>query len=261
MDFQSIRNALSLGVRLFRFELKERYAGTMLGVFWLLIHPLFMLLVYTFIFGEVLQLRFGADHSTAQFALYLFTGLLVFNAFSEVLTRSPVVLSERRDLLLNTPLPAWLLPFLPVAVSVVLESIALLVLLFAISFQTGLKITALPFYLCFLVIRIILSLAGAYMIAVLGVFLRDLRQLMPVLMTVLLFVSPILYPAELIPEEFRVFYDWNILAQLITGYREALLEGVINWNRFGALLVIALIFLGLALWMFRNLMPRARYVL
>lgn len=261
MDFQSIRNALSLAVRLFRFDLHERYNGTVLGALWLLMHPLFMLLVYTFIFGEVLQLRFGAEYSTAQFALYLFTGLLVFNAFSEVLTRSPFVLNERRDLLLNTPLPAWLLPLLPVAISVVLEGIALLVLLLAISLQYDLKFTALPFYLCFLLVRIIFSLAGAYMVAVLGVFLRDLRQLIPVLMTVLLFISPILYPAEIIPEKFRFFYDWNILAQLIAGYREALLEGVINWSRFGALLLIALCSLGLALWLFRRLMTRVRYVI
>ncbi|MEZ5534901.1 MAG: ABC transporter permease [Thiolinea sp.] len=256
-----MRNAWSLGMRLFRSDLKERYNGTVLGVFWLLMHPLFMLLVYTFIFGEVLQLRFGTDSSTTQFALYLFAGLLVFNAFSEVLIRSPFILSERRDLLLNTPLPAWLLPLLPVAISLVSEGIALIVLLGAIAVQGGLKITMLPCYLCFLFIRIIFSLAGSYIIAVTGVFLRDLRQLMPVLMTVLLFISPVLYPPELIPEQFRFFYDWNILGQLITGYRDALLEGVINWERFAGLLFVGLLCLGLSLWLFRSLMPRARYVL
>lgn len=261
MDYQGIRNALALGMRLFIFDLKERYAGTFFGMLWLVIYPLFMLLIYAFIFGEVLQLRSGASHSTPQFALYLFTGLLAFNAFSEVLVRAPVLLSERRDLLLNTPLPAWLLPFLPVAVSVVLEVLALLVLLVALGVQNELKAAGVLFYCCFLIIRIIFSLAGAYFIAVLGVFIRDLRQLMPVLMTVLLFISPILYPPEVIPEQFLFFYDWNLLAQLVQGYREALLEGVMNWGRFSALFVISIICLTLAIWLFRSLMPRARYVL
>lgn len=252
---------MALGMRLFTFDLKERYAGTFFGMLWLVIHPLFMLLVYTFIFGEVLQLRSGASHSTPQFALYLFTGLLVFNAFSEVLVRAPALLSERRDLLLNTPLPVWLLPLLPVAVSVVLEGLALLVLLIALGVQNELKAFGILFYSYFLIIRIIFSLAGSYVLAVLGVFIRDLRQLVPVLMTVLLFISPILYPPEVIPEQFLFFYDWNILGQLVQGYREALLEGVINWGRFSALFIISIICLSLALWLFRSLMPRARYVL
>ncbi|CAA6823331.1 MAG: Transport permease protein [uncultured Thiotrichaceae bacterium] len=261
MDYQGIRNATALGMHLFSFDLKERYAGTFLGMLWLVIHPLFMLLIYAFIFGEVLQLRSGASHSTPQFALYLFTGLLAFNAVSEVLVRAPSLLNDRRDLLLNTPLPVWLLPLLPVAVSVVLEVLALLVLLVALSVQNELKISGVFFYFYFLIIRIIFSLAGAYVIAVLGVFVRDLRQLMPVLMTVLLFVSPILYPPEVIPEQFLFFYDWNLLGQLVQGYREALLDGIINWGRFSVLFLISISCLSLAIWLFRSLMPRARYVL
>ncbi len=261
MEYQSIRNACALGMRLFGFDLKERYAGTFFGMLWLVIHPLFMLLVYTFIFGEVLQLRSGVSHSTSQFALYLFTGLLAFNALSEVLVRAPVLLNERRDLLLNTPLPVWLLPLLPVAVSVVLEGLALLVLLVALGLQSELKVSGILFYFCFLMIRIILSLAGAYFVAVLGVFIRDLRQLMPVLMTVLLFVSPVLYPPEVIPEQFLFFYDWNVLGQLVQGYREALLDGIINRERFFVLLIVSIPCLSLSIWLFRSLMPRARYVL
>nr|CAA6814673.1 MAG: Transport permease protein [uncultured Thiotrichaceae bacterium] len=261
MDYQSIRNALALGVRLFSFDLKERYTGTFFGVLWLVIHPLFMLLVYTFIFGEVLQLRLGVSNSTSQFALYLFTGLLAFNALNEVLVRAPVVLSEHRDLLLNTPLPVWLLPLLPVAVSVVLEGLALLVLLLAIGFHSEIKPLGILFYFCFFIIRIIFSLAGSYIVAVLGVFVRDLRQLMPVLMTVLLFISPVLYPPEVIPDQFLFFYDWNVLAQLIQGYRDALLEGHMNWGRFLVLFFISIACLFLSIFLFRSLMPRVRYVL
>ncbi len=191
----------------------------------------------------------------------MFAGLLAFNATSDVLIRAPVLLSERRDVLLNTPLPAWLLPLLPVAVSVVLECMALLILLLAIAVHNEFKITSIPCYAFFLLVRIIFSLAGAYIVAVLGVFIRDLRQLMPVLMTVLLFVSPVLYPPEVIPEQFLFFYEWNLLGQLVQGYRDALLLGEMHWGRFLVLLLISSVCLLCTLWLFRRLMPRARYVL
>lgn len=250
-----------LGYQLVQREVQERYRGTVLGIVWLLIQPLFMLLVYTFVFGEVLQLRFGEAVSTAGFALYLFTGLIVFNALSEVMVRSPLILSERRDMLLNTPLPAWLLPVLPVASSVLLEWVALLILLVALGVQGSLSLTGVLFYLPYFVVRVLFSLAAAFVLAPLGVFLRDLRQLIPALLTILLFISPILYPLSVIPEQFLPFYEWNLLGQLVQGYRDGLLEGRFDSGHFGALLVIALALLGLSLSVFHSLMPRTRYVL
>ena len=111
--------------QLLQRELKERYVGTALGITWLIIPPLAMLLVYSLVFGEVLQLRLHTETNSTQFALALLTGLAAFNALAEVLTRAPNLLIERRDLLLNSALPAALLPLIPVGVSLVLENITL----------------------------------------------------------------------------------------------------------------------------------------
>ena len=164
-------------------------------------------------------------------------------------------------MLLNTALPSWILPIIPVIVSVVLEGLALGVLLTALLVTGQLQAVGLVFYLAFLLIRILFSLAAAYSLAVLGVFLRDLRQLMPAFLTVLLFISPLLYPLELIPLGLRPLYDWNPLAQLVEAYRAALLQGVFEAERFGALLLVSTTALGAAAWLFQSLMPRARYVL
>ncbi len=262
MQSNHFNSLLTLGYQLLFRDMRERYAGTLLGWCWLLVNPLFMLLVYSFIFGEVLQLRFGSTAAAnSHFAFYLFAGLLVFNALSEVMIRTTSVLSEKREMLLNTPLSPWLLPVLPVLVSVILEWLALLVLLLAMGVWGEFKLIALVFYLPYFLVRLMLSLALAFMIAPVAVFFRDLRQLMPAVLTVLLFTSPILYPPEVIPDRFLALYDWNLLSHLVTGYREALLEGVLDVSRLFVLLLVASLSLLLSMMVFNSLMPRARYVL
>lgn len=242
-------------------DLKERHTDTILGLFWLLIQPLFLLILYTFIFSEVLQIRFTDTPSTTVFAFHLFAGLLVFNALAEVLTRAPALLTERRELLLNTPLPAWILPLLPVGTSLILEWLALFVLCLGLVWRGEILGWGLVFYAPYCVLRVILSLAAAYCLAILGVFLRDLRQIMPAVLSVLLFISPILYPLERIPERFKPLYDWNLLGQLVQGYRQALLEGVFIWQHWLGLLSIAMLCLGASLWLFQRLIGKARLVL
>ncbi len=262
MKLDHFTNLLNLGYQLLCREMRERYAGTLLGGCWLLLNPLFMLLVYSFIFGEVLQLRFGSTvTANSHFAFYLFAGLLVFNGLSEVMTRSTLVLQDKRDMLLNTPLSPWLLPILPVMVSVLLEWLALSVLLLSMLAWGEFKLVSLLGYLPYFLVRLMLSLALAFVIAPAAVFFRDLRLLMPAVLTVLLFISPILYPPEVIPERFWALYHWNLLSHLVAGYREVLLEGVFDVSRLWGLLSISSLALWFALWAFKHLMPRARYVL
>ena len=262
MQSVNYNSLLTLAYQLLCRDMRERYTGTLFGWCWLLFNPLFMLAIYSFIFGEVLQLRFGsAVTANSHFAFYLFAGLLVFNGLSEVMTRTSSVLQDRRDMLLNTPLSPWLLAVLPVITSVLLEWLALLVLLLAMGLWGEFKPLGLLYYLPFCLARVVLSLALAFMITPVAVFFRDLRQLMPAVLTVLLFISPILYPPEVIPERFLGWYDWNLLSHLVAGYRAALLEGILDTTLLLILLPVAALSLLLAVLAFRSLMPRARYVL
>lgn len=252
---------LTLLWQLLRRDVQERYAGTVLGAFWLLAQPLFMLLVYALVFGEVLQLRIGTQTDSASFTAWLFAGLTVFNTLAEVLVRSPSLLVERRDLLLNSPLPPALLPLLSVSASLVLELLSVGLLLAWLCLQGQCHWQVVFLYPAFLTLRLVLSAALAYGLAILGVFLRDLRQMMSPLLTVLLLASPIVYPLDIVPERFQAWFVWNPLAQLVQGYRSALLDGVFPWQSFTALLLLAIISLVLAVTLFQRLIPRARYVL
>lgn len=252
---------LTLVWELLHNDLRERYMGTSLGVLWLFVPPLIMLLVYGVVFGEVLQLRTATAHNPMQFAAWLFTGLTVFNGLAEVFNRAPTLLTERRELLLNTPLPAVLLPLIPVGASLVLELIAVGLLLLYLAGSGQLQPLAFVFYLPFLAVRLLFSLAFAYSLAVFGVFLRDLRQLIPAFLSVLLLVSAIVYPLSAVPAQWQGWFAWNPLAQLVAGYRAALLNGEFLWQPFVALLLLASALLLSGFWLFQRLWQRARYVL
>ena len=252
---------LTLFWQLLRRDIQERYTGTVLGAAWLVIQPVLMLLVYALVFGEVLQLRFGEHHTDGQFAAYLFAGLMAFNALAEVVTRAPSLLVERRELLLYSALSPALLPLLPVAVSLGLEAISLGLLLAWLLIHGQWQPWGWVFYLPFVVARLLLSLALSYWLAVLGVFLRDLRQLMPPLLGVLLLISAVVYPPELVPESLKVGLLLNPVAQLVQGYRDALLEGRFRWETWLGLMLLASGLLFAGRWLFQRLMPRARYVL
>lgn len=252
---------LSLLWQLVRRDVQERYTGTVLGVAWLVVQPLFLLLVYALVFGDILQLRFGAQTGSGQFTAYLFTGLIAFNALAEVVTRAPSLLTERRDLLLNSSLPPALLPLLPVASSLLLEWLSLGLLLLWRCVHGQCQVEGMVFLLPFVIVRVLLSLSLAYALAVLGVFLRDLRQMMPPLLGVLLLLSAIVYPPEIVPERFQPWLLLNPLAQLVQGYRDALLEGRFHTEIWLALTLLTAPLLVVSGWLFRKLMPRARYVL
>ena len=247
--------------QLLQRELKERYVGTALGIAWLIIPPLAMLLVYSLVFGEVLQLRLHTETNSTQFALSLLTGLAAFNALAEVLTRAPILLIERRDLLLNSALPAIIIPLLPIGISLILESIAISLVLVVSLITKTFQPNSLVYYLPFLILRLALTTAFAYLLAAFGVFLRDLRQLMPALLNVLLLTAPIVYPLSAVPETWQAWYQWHPLTALVEGYRAALLDGQFRADYFLGLSLFILMLLPLSLYSFNSLLARARYVL
>ena len=136
---------LTLLGQLLRRDIQERYHGTALGMAWLLLQPLALLLVYTLVFGEILQVRQGIAHEkVSHFAFYLLAGLGMFNALADVLVRAPLLLTEKRDWLLHSSLPAYLLPLVPVGTSILLESLLVGLLLLGMLFTVLAKFVILP---------------------------------------------------------------------------------------------------------------------
>jgi lipopolysaccharide transport system permease protein len=219
-------------------DLQARYKGSVVGLFWSVIHPLIMLGLYTVVFSVILKIRVGAVEGTESFAIYLFCGMLPWNAFAEALTRSTGIILEHGNLIKRAVFPSEILPVYPVISAIVNELIGFGIL-FAALVATGRPFTplllALPLVLC---VQFALTTGLAWIIAGTTVFVRDLGQLLGMLLTLWLFLTPIFYPPSMVPESMRVLLAVNPIHVLVEAYRGVILKG--QMPPWGSLAFLAL---------------------
>lgn len=206
-------------------DLSSRYKGTILGVFWLFLQPLMMVVVYSFVFSVIMKVRIPGMENSYHFALYLMTAMMPFFAFQDAILAASNSLFTGSSLLHKSTLPALLIPLVPMLTTVVTEIIALVIIVLA----TFLLLKQVSWYLLLLpvliLIRLCLSIAMGYMVATLSVFIQDLRQALGLLLTVLMFLTPILYPVSMIPAEFIPMNNLNPMYHLLDAYRAVILRG------------------------------------
>ncbi len=207
-----------------RRDILGRYRGSFAGVFWTVIHPLLLMLTYFFVFGIVLQARFGGDQSRSSFALYFLAGMLPWLAFSEAAGRSAGVLIEHRNFIKKLVFAVETLPVNLVAAGLVSEFFAVALFcafLFAARGAVPLTIIWLPLLL---IPQILFTAGVSWLLAALGVFLRDLGQFIGFLLTLWFFLTPICYPETSLPANFLSVLSKNPMYVLVRGYRAVLLE-------------------------------------
>lgn len=212
--------------RLARREIESRYRGSLLGLTWSVATPLLMLAVYTFVFSVVFKARWGTgSERRGEFALILFSGLLTFGLFSECVNRAPGMILENIAYVKKVVFPletlAWV-GLLGALFNTVIGVLILLVGRLALGVPPPLTSLLLPLLLIPLCL---LVLGTTWFLSSVGVFLRDIRQIVPVLTTVLLFVSPIFFPASAVPEPFRSILSLNPLAPTVESVRAVLFFG------------------------------------
>jgi lipopolysaccharide transport system permease protein len=213
-----------------RREVVGRYKGSVMGIAWSLFNPILMLAVYTFVFSVVFKSRWGAPISGAvedrtQFALLLFVGMIVHGLFAEVLNRAPGLILANVNYVKKVVFPLQILPIVAMSAALfhALVSLAVLLLAFAI-FHGYVPWTAL-FVPLVLLPLVVFTLGVAWMLASLGTFLRDVSQTIGVLMTVMMFLSPVFYPVSALPEDLRPLIMMNPLTFIIEQAREVLVWG------------------------------------
>jgi lipopolysaccharide transport system permease protein len=235
---RSLRRALSLPLEsiwrnrnlirtMVRRDVLSRYSGSFGGAFWAVLNPLMLMLTYFFVFGLVLQSRFGNDTSRSGYALYFLAGMLPWLAFSEAVGRSPFIMVEHRGFIRKLVFPVETLPVNLVASGLVTEFFGIILFVTALLLVRG-RLPATVFYLPALVIPQILFTSGVcWFLAALGVFVRDLAQINGYILTVWFFLTPICYEEaklkSLPPSALRLLTHNPILV-LVRGYRSILLE-------------------------------------
>jgi lipopolysaccharide transport system permease protein len=210
-------------------EVKQRYRGMYLGFLWSLLTPLLMMVVYTFVFSLVLKARWGdaGDQpvSPYDFALTLLAGLIPFTVFSEVVNGAPFQIVRVPNYVKKVVFPLEVLPVVSLG-SAVVHSLAALVVLLAgtLILEGRIATTVLLLPLAYLPL-ILLCLASAWLLASIGVYVRDVGQTVTILTQVLLFMSPVFYPPSAVPEGLRFVLALNPLSFILDNFRRAIL-----WN-------------------------------
>jgi lipopolysaccharide transport system permease protein len=220
-----------------RREVVGRYKGSALGLAWSFFNPVFMLVVYTFVFSEIFRSRWsglGGDESKTQFALVLFVGMIVLGLFSEVVNRAPGLILANANYVKKVVFPLEVLPVVNLGAALFHSLISLAVLLAAYALFNGALQWTAVFVPLVLLPLLILILGLAWMLASLGVFLRDVGQFVAILTTVLTFLSPVFYPVTAVPERFRSIIMLNPLTFIIEQARDVLIWGRLpDWLGLG----------------------------
>jgi lipopolysaccharide transport system permease protein len=209
-----------------RREVLGRYRGSVLGVLWSFFNPVFMLAVYTFVFSVVFKARWsGGSDSKTEFALILFAGLMVFSLFAECINRAPGLIVSNANYVKKVVYPLEILPWVSLGAAMFHAIISLGVWMLAYIIFFGLPhLTAL--YLPLVVLPLVLVMMGlSWGLASLGVYLRDIAQFIGILTSVLMFLSPIFYPASALPEAYRDVLMLNPLTPVIEQARDVLFFG------------------------------------
>ena len=207
-------------------EVVGRYRGSVMGILWSFFNPVFMLLVYTFVFSVIFKARWsGGSDSKTEFALILFAGLIVFNLFAECFNRAPGLILANVNYVKKVVFPLEILPWVALGSALFHALISLGVWLIAYLILFGVPhITVLLFPLVILPL-LLLIMGLTWALASLGVYLRDVSQFIGILSTVLMFLSPIFYPASALPEAYRHLLLLNPLTPVIEQARDVLFWG------------------------------------
>jgi lipopolysaccharide transport system permease protein len=221
--------------QLTRRDVLSRYRGSFLGIFWSLLRPLFMLAVYTVVFGYIFESKLGnhPNESKLDFTLALFCGLVLFDFFAECLSRAPTLVLSNSNYVTKVVFPLEILSVSAIAAAFTHLVISLLPLFIGLWVAHGsIPLTAL--YLPLILLPLVfLCLGMSWFLASLGVFVRDINAVVPVVMVIIMYASAIFYSIAKVPPNLLPIVLYNPLALVIEQARNAVLWGVAPmWDRY-----------------------------
>ena len=238
---------------LFRFliwrQIKVRYAQSAIGIGWAIIQPLFSMLVFTIIFGNLAKV----DSDGAPYALFSLAALLPWTYFSNAITDGVQSLVSEANMLRKIYFPRLMLPLSAVAAKLVdfgIAAVIMVVMMIVFQYPPSIQIVALP--LAIIVMLITASGVSVWLTA-LAVQYRDVKHAMNFLVQLLMYASPVVYAASIIPEKYRLLYAINPMVGVIESFRAAILGTTsIPWDLLGVGFLSGTILLITGLAFFRS---------
>ena len=241
-------------------DLSARYKGSILGNLWPLLNQLSQLLIYTYVFSIVLQVKLslkGLPTNNLTFGLWLFAGLLPWIAFTGGLFQASGSVMGQPNLVKKVVFPLALLPLVPVLSTFIESTFGLMALIVLVAVSSNTIHSTLWLLPLVWLPQLLLTAGLGYLTAGLTVFLRDVPQTLGVILNLWFYLTPLVYPASVIPQEWRGWVFWlNPLAAIAEVYRDLILVGeVTHWGEWGLTTVVSVVGFFGGLWVYRRLRP------
>ena len=237
-------------------ELRSKFVRSSLGGLWMILNPLSQVLIFAFVLSAVLSAKLPGITNQYAYAIYLMAGTLGWSLFAEIVNRCLTLFIDNGNILKKLVFPRIALPLIVTGsalVNNVLLFVAILVIFGVLGHLPSIALIWLP---VLIVINIALALGIGLGLGVLNVFMRDIGQVVPVLMQFLFWFTPIVYMANIIPEQYREWLAFNPMIPIINGYQNILLYNKEpDWTGLGVITLIALSLLAFSLVLFRKASP------
>jgi len=252
---ESIIGNRQLIIQMIKREVIGRYKGSLFGLAWSFLNPILMLTIYTFIFSVVFKARWGdsSSDSKTQFALLVFVGMIVLALFTEAVNRAPGLILGNTNYVKKVVFPLEILPIISLGAALFHALISLLVItiaLIAINHELHWSFIFVPLIFAPLVFC---TLGITWILASLGVFMRDVGQTISILTTVLMFMSPVFYPVSALPPKFQSIMMLNPLTFIIEQLRGVMISGQEpDWTGLGFYTLISLLLMWLGYFWFQK---------
>lgn len=207
-------------------DIKNRYTGSILGIMWSVVHPLSSLLIYYFVFSVVLKMKLGTEYGDVNFTFWLMAGLLPWLIFSEVLIRSTSTVIDNSNIIKKTVFPSEILPVVIFFSSLFNHCVTIILFLIGLYFFNDsvieINLFILPLYLLLL---FLFTMGLSWLTSSLNVFLRDVGQLVGITVNIWFYMTPIIYPFNVVPEQLKRILVLNPIFPITEGYRMLFFKG------------------------------------
>lgn len=248
------RQYRELIIEMTKRDIIARYKGSYLGILWSFVTPVLMLIIYTYVFSVIFKTKWSMEEqSYMSFGLTLFAGMIVYNIFSEVMIKSTTIIISNTNYVKKVIFPLEIYPaviFLSSFIHALISVFTLLIFLLISGGSLSLYILLLPIVIIPLML---LSIGIGWIFSALGVFVRDLSYIINIIAQMLMFLSPVFYPVEVVPVEFRNLYYWNPLTTLIEQFRKILLWAEMpDWIQWFKVLGVSIIVYIIGYYIFRK---------
>lgn len=245
--FDTIWRSRQLIALMTKREAMSKYKGSVFGVAWSLVTPMLMMVVYTFVFSVVFKSKWGAGStdSKTQFAVLLFTGMIIHGLFAEIFNKAPGIILNNANYVKRVVFPIEILSIISAGSALFSAFVNVIVLMGAFFIFNGYIPWTMPLVILILGPLVIGCVGMSWILSALGVFLRDISQSVGIFTTIMTFVSPVFFPVSAIPADFQAIVRLNPLTFIIEQARDVLI-----WGKTPEWSTLALYYFGAALTFF-----------